>query len=66
VTWERKRYANPGEHSHEGRWTFLWLGKTDYDFGYGKYCFADEADCFTFLAAFSTFTWSEAWDSEED
>lgn len=64
VTWERKEYANPGEHRHEGPWSFLWLGKTGYDFGYGEYCFADEADRANFIAAFPTFTWSEAWDRE--
>jgi hypothetical protein len=64
VTWLRKDYTDPGAHSHEGAWSFLWLGKTGYDFGYGEYCFANEADHARFMAAFSTFTWSEAWDRE--
>lgn len=30
-------------HSHQGTWTSIWLGKTDYDFGYEKFFFKYEA-----------------------
>jgi hypothetical protein len=63
-TWKRKRHTDPGNHEHEGEWSFLWLGKTDYDFGYGEYCFGNESDRGKFLAAFPAFTWSEGWNKE--
>jgi hypothetical protein len=66
VSWETKQYTNPGDHEHEGEWSFLWIGKTGYDYGYGEYCFENERDRDSFLAAFSTFTWSEDWDKEDD
>jgi hypothetical protein len=62
---EWKRYANPGEHRHEGQWSFLWLGKTGYDYGYGEYCFTREGDRVNFLAALPTFTWSEFRNGDE-
>lgn len=55
LPWERKRYTNPGNHVHEGQWSFFWLGKTDYDYGYGEYYFRDESDRENFLVALSTF-----------
>lgn len=64
LSWERKRYTNPGNHGHEGIWSFLWLGKTNYDYGYGEFCFRNESDRESFLAAFSTFTWSEDWNKD--
>ncbi|HEV8053141.1 MAG TPA: hypothetical protein VGP47_11655 [Parachlamydiaceae bacterium] len=41
-------------HSHEGKWTTLWLAKTDYDYGFQEYCFAKEAD----LNIFLNFAWT--------
>ena len=32
VKW--KAYQDPGEHTHQGVWTSLWLGKTGYDYGF--------------------------------
>ena len=64
VPYRRKTYCDPGEHAHQGRWTSLWLGKTDYDYGFQIYFFADEADYGEFLAAFPTFTWDESWNKE--
>lgn len=29
-------------HSHKGKWTSFWFGKTDYDFGFNEWYFADE------------------------
>ena len=57
-----KKYANPGEHQHEGKWIYLWFGKTGYNYGYGEYYFANEGDCANFITAFPTFTYSEEWD----
>lgn len=62
--WKRTRYTNPGDHRHEGEWTFLWIDKVDYDYGYGEYFFAKEADRARFISAFPSFTWSESWDED--
>ena len=62
---ERKRYTEPGNHEHTGEWSFLWLGKTGYDYGYGEFCFRNERDLENFLVVFPTFIWSEDWDREE-
>jgi len=29
------------EHRHAGTWRTIWLEKTDYDFGFNEWCFAD-------------------------
>ena len=62
--WVEKRYLHPVAHEHQGVWTYLWFGKTDYDYGYGEYFFSAELDCGRFVSAFPTFTWSEAWNKE--
>ena len=61
----KKRYQHPADHEHEGRWTYLWFGKTGYDYGFGEYYFANETDRAQFLTAFPTFTWDASWDEEE-
>lgn len=61
----QKRHSDPGEHSHEGEWTYLWLGKTGYDFGFSEFYFANETERQNFLAAFPTFNWSADWDKFE-
>ena len=63
--WKRISYANPGEHEHEGVWCSIWLGKTDYDYGFREYCFANEIDREQFLSAFPTFTFGEKYDTHE-
>lgn len=62
---EQKWYTGPADHTHEGDWRFLWLGKTGYDYGYGEFCFRNERDLENFLVVFPTFIWSEDWDREE-
>src|SRR6266498_3199555 len=37
-------------HSHAGRWMWHWLAKTDYDFGFCEWYFAEQADREAFLA----------------
>jgi len=58
---KRVRYKDPGEHKHEGVWSSLWLGKTDYDYGFREYAFAREEDREQFLSAFRTFTFGEKY-----
>jgi hypothetical protein len=60
-----KRYRHPADHEHQGQWTYLWFGKTGYDYGFGEYYFVNETDCTQFLAALPTFNWDASWDEEE-
>ena len=46
-------------HSHAGKWTTDWFVKTDYDFGFNEWYFAERADCERFLANVDTITWGE-------
>lgn len=64
IPWVRKKYSPPAEHGHEGEWSFLWFGKTGYDWGYCAFYFGNESDHANFLLAFPTFTWSEEWKQE--
>lgn len=51
--------CDPGKHSHEGTWAIVWLGKTDYDYGFSEYCFKNEAARDNFVAAVPSFNLGE-------
>jgi hypothetical protein len=42
--YEYLTYANPVEHWHTGLWTTCWFGKTNYNHGFGAFCFSNESD----------------------
>jgi hypothetical protein len=49
----------PGHHTHEGQWLTHWLAKTDYDFGFNEWYFAQEADRDLFLKFVPNISWGE-------
>jgi hypothetical protein len=51
-------------HHHQGCWLVYWYGKTDYDYGFCEYHFANESSRDQFLAAVPTFGWGESYASE--
>jgi hypothetical protein len=44
-------------------WTLVWLGKTDYDYGFTEYCFLNEADRDAFLAVAPSLTFGENYEN---
>lgn len=48
-----------GEHSHTGKWTSHWLVKTDYNFGFNEWYFAEKSACEQFLASVNEINWGE-------
>ena len=46
-------------HSHEGEWMWYLLAKTDYDFGYTEWCFAQQRDRDRFREFFPQINWGE-------
>lgn len=62
VSWEEEYYDVP-EHSHTGEWTYYWLGKTGYDYGFGEFFFKNQADLDRFLAVVPTI---DPWRDEEE
>jgi len=48
-----------GEHAHKGTWTTHWLAKTDYDFGYNEWYFANQPDLDQFVAYLPEVNWGE-------
>jgi hypothetical protein len=46
-------------HSHVGKWTSHWFVKTDYDFGYNEWYFAENVDRDRFLANVDKINWGE-------
>lgn len=46
-------------HSHEGVWTDRWFTKTDYNFGFNEWYFANKLNCDTFIQHISSFNWGE-------
>lgn len=50
-----KIYDRVDEHFHKGDWTLHWLGKTDYDHGFGEFCFNNEAQLARFAREVSKF-----------
>ncbi len=57
--WEKKVYSPVAAHSHNGVWTLHWLGKTDYDHGFGEFCFANEVHSAMFEREIPRFDWGE-------
>ena len=51
--------ALPNAHRHAGRWRWHWLAKTDYDFGYNEWSFAQEDDRKLFRAFSPHIQWGE-------
>jgi hypothetical protein len=46
-------------HSHVGKWTWYFLDKTDYNFGFNEWYFAELADRDLFVANVDTINWGE-------
>jgi hypothetical protein len=46
-------------HSHLGGWTCKWFVKTDYDFGFNEWYFAEEDDRDRFLGSVKEINWGE-------
>ena len=46
-------------HTHEGKWLSYWLAKTDYNFGFNEWCFAQKADHDRFLEFVQFINWGE-------
>jgi hypothetical protein len=49
IEYEHSAYSNPVEHSHVGLWTTYWFGKTNYNHGFGAFCFSNESDMSRFI-----------------
>jgi hypothetical protein len=58
-TYEVKRYSSVDVHHHVGTWTTRWFTKTDYDHGYGAFCFSNEADKAQFVQYVPLVDWGE-------
>lgn len=57
------RYAR---HEHVGMWCKLWLGKTDYDYGFSQFCFKNSDDKNAFLEAITEIEdMTEKWSRQE-
>lgn len=48
-------------HCHNGQWTSRFLVKTEYNFGFCEWYFADESHQHAFLEHVSTFNWGEKY-----
>lgn len=46
-------------HFHDGKWRFHWLTKTDYNFGFSEWYFAQQADRDRFLEFVPLINWGE-------
>lgn len=46
-------------HSHAGRWMSYWFVKTDYDFGFNEWYFAESADRESLMANLDNINWGE-------
>ena len=46
-------------HTHVGRWVTHWLAKTDYDFGFNEWYFAQQVDQEQFVAFIPQINWGE-------
>lgn len=57
--WEKKVYGSVAAHCHVGEWTLHWLGKTDYDHGFGEFCFVNEAQKVAFQQQVPNIDWGE-------
>lgn len=50
-----------GPHSHDGRWMFEWLGKTDYNFGFNEWYFRESSERDQFLDFVPMICWGEKY-----
>jgi hypothetical protein len=57
--WEKKIYSSVAAHCHAGQWTLYWLGKTDYDHGFGEFCFSSDNQRESFVRQIPNFDWGE-------
>jgi hypothetical protein len=48
-------------HAHVGSWLSHWLVKTDYDFGFNEWCFAQPEGRDRFLDFVPQINWGEGW-----
>lgn len=48
-----------GPHAHAGKWASHWFVKTDYDFGFNEWYFAERADRDLFVANVDEINWGE-------
>jgi hypothetical protein len=46
-------------HSHVGKWTSYFFGKTDYNFGFNEWCFKEITDRDSFFANVDKINWGE-------
>lgn len=46
-------------HAHSGTWTSHWFAKTDYNFGFNEWYFAESAAREQFLTSVSEINWGE-------
>ena len=54
-----KAYDQVERHKHQGTWAIHWLGKTDYDHGFGEFCFANEEQLRSFSEQVPKINWGE-------
>jgi hypothetical protein len=57
--YELKRYSSVPKHNHVGIWTTHWFGKTEYDHGFGEFCFCNEDHKAKFLEYVPHVDWGE-------
>lgn len=57
--WEKKVYDSVPRHCHIGQWALFWLGKTDYDHGFGEFCFTNRNQRDDFILQVPSFDWGE-------
>lgn len=48
-------------HSHQGKWAYFWLDKTDYDYGFAEFLFVDEKDKNMFVKNVPLFNMGEKY-----
>lgn len=48
-------------HSHTGKWMCHWFVKTDYNFGFNEWYFAEQSDHECFLANVDKINWGEKY-----
>ena len=54
--------TDEANHTHQGTWTSYWHVKTDYDFGYCEFYFAELKSQDQFLEQLPEINWGEKWD----
>jgi hypothetical protein len=50
-----------GDHHHSGSWAWEWYEKTDYDFGYCEWSFANQSDHAAFMEQLPHIHWGEKY-----